>query len=125
MNENQWHKALRSTFNIDGVVQNVKKSVDGILQNDGICLKLSKTENGVTKFGLKAVECKERQSVVCRKNSISLGVESEPSRFPCMAKTYFKDHNASRKKRNDNFSGMQYKFCIVHLAILIYKKSNV
>ena len=101
---------MRSTFNIDGVVQNVKKSVDGILRNDGICLKLAKTENGVTKFGLEAVECKTKQSVICRKNSISSGVESKPSRFPCLAKTYFKDQNVNRKKRSYNFSGMRYVY---------------
>lgn len=100
---------MRSTFNIDGVVQNVKNAVDGILRNDSICLKLAKTDNGVTKFEMKAVECEEKQSVVCRKNSLSAGVVPKPSRFPCMAKTYFKEQNVRRMKRNDNFSGMQHK----------------
>ena len=100
---------MRSTFNIDGVVQNVKNSVDGIRNTDK-CLKLAKTDNGVTKFGLEAVECKEKQSVICRKNSLSSGVVPKPSRFPCLAKNYSKNQNMSRKKRSDNFSGMQYVY---------------
>ena len=108
--DNQWHKILRSTFNIDGVVQNVKNAVDGILRNDGICLKLAKTDNGVTKFEMKAVECEEKQSVVCRKNSLSEGVVPKPSRFPCMAKPYIQDQNVNRKKRSDPFSGMQCEY---------------
>ena len=107
---NHWHKTLRSTFNIDSVVQNVKNAVDGILQNSGICLALKKTENQLTKFRLDAVECKEKQSVVCRRNSLSSGGASKPSRFPCMAKPYIQDQNVNRKKRSDPFSGMQCKY---------------
>ena len=99
---------MRSTFNIDSVAQNVKNAVDGILRNNGICLKLVKTENGVTKFGFEAVECKEKKSVVCRRNSLSSGVVLKPSRFPCMAKSYPKDQNVERNKRSDFYSGMLY-----------------
>ena len=99
VDNNDWYNTLSSTLNIESAVQNVRKAVNEVIGGNDVCLTLKKNSNGGPSFQLESVQCDEKRSVICRRNSSSSNLVPKPSRFPCMAEVADEEKEVERKKR--------------------------
>ena len=76
-----WYTKLSQSSDPGTFVKNFQEATSGI--NEDLCLALKQSEDVSPAFELRAVQCEEKRSVICRTDS-KTNASPKPSRFPCI-----------------------------------------